>query len=75
MDNDEFQDSPAPTELPEEVQRYLDGVIKMSNGIVENCLVCDEPISKLEQVGRSVYAVPCGHRQYQGWLPRNYKAE
>jgi len=28
------------------------------------CLVCDEPISDYDQVGRCVYGHPCGHRQY-----------
>lgn len=29
------------------------------------CLVCDQPMTK-KQVGRCVYAEPCGHRLYQG---------
>ena len=30
------------------------------------CPVCKVPIEQEEQVGRSVYAQPCGHRLYQG---------
>jgi hypothetical protein len=29
------------------------------------CLQCDQPMTK-RQVGRCVYAEPCGHRLYQG---------
>lgn len=30
------------------------------------CPHCDAPIAQQEQVGRCVYARPCGHRLYQG---------
>ena len=30
------------------------------------CPFCGEAIAKREQVGRCVYASPCGHRLYQG---------
>jgi len=30
------------------------------------CIHCRAPIERKEQVGRCVYARPCGHRQYQG---------
>lgn len=30
------------------------------------CPHCDTPIQEERQVGRCVYAVPCGHRLYQG---------
>lgn len=33
------------------------------------CLYCGEPYDALRQVGPCVYAVPCGHRQYQGRVP------
>lgn len=36
------------------------------NGI---CPICKKPITK-KQVGRCVYADPCGHRLYQGTLPK-----
>lgn len=34
------------------------------------CLDCGEPITKRRQVGRCIYASPCGHRQGQGRLPK-----
>lgn len=36
---------------------------KLSKNI---CPHCDAPIAQQEQVGRCVYAHPCGHRLYQG---------
>jgi hypothetical protein len=30
------------------------------------CPHCDTPVEKQRQVGRCVYAEPCGHRLYQG---------
>jgi len=43
---------------------------KMISGEATHCLHCNQPIDHLEQVGRCVYAEPCGHRQYQGRLPK-----
>lgn len=40
---------------------------KLAEGKV--CPHCNAPIAKRLQVGRCVYARPCGHRQYQGKLP------
>lgn len=31
------------------------------------CPECKQPMTK-QQIGRCVYASPCGHRLYQGWL-------
>lgn len=33
------------------------------------CVVCEEPVESYDEVGRCVYADPCGHRQYQGRAP------
>ena len=30
------------------------------------CPVCHKPFERKQQVGRCVYAEPCGHRMYQG---------
>lgn len=32
------------------------------------CVRCKESVENYEQVGRCVYASPCGHRQWQGTL-------
>lgn len=39
-------------------------VIERINGNI--CVVCGVDIANKRQVGRCVYADPCGHRQYQG---------
>jgi hypothetical protein len=35
----------------------------------KRCIHCEQPVERYEQVGRCVYADPCGHRQYQGRIP------
>lgn len=34
------------------------------------CVHCGTPVETYEKVGRCVYADPCGHRQWQGQVPR-----
>jgi hypothetical protein len=52
------------------IGKFLENFAKMLEGKAETCLRCNQPINKLEQVGRSVYARPCGCRQYQGKVPK-----
>lgn len=42
------------------VEAYL---TKLASNI---CPQCDAPVERKNQVGRCVYAEPCGHRLYQG---------
>jgi hypothetical protein len=35
----------------------------------ETCAHCGATVDRMEQVGKCVYARPCGCRQYQGTLP------
>lgn len=42
----------------------------LTSGESNECLVCGGKVSALRQVGRCVYADPCGHRQYQGSVPK-----
>lgn len=51
----------------------LKDFIKMLQGEAETCIRCGKPIDNLEEVGRCVYARPCGCRQYQGKVPASYK--
>jgi len=30
------------------------------------CIECGQPVERMQQVGRSIYAQPCGHRNGQG---------
>lgn len=36
----------------------------------KTCPHCHAPIKQRYQLGRCVYAKPCGHRQYQGVVPK-----
>ena len=59
---------------PEEVKAEEDEIqaelAKMLEKMASNvCPHCDKPIEEYQQVGRCVYANPCGHRQYQGKVP------
>lgn len=60
-----------PPDLPEEVRQYLTRLNDVVSGKSNICPVCGAPVEHFEQVGRSVYAVPCGHRLYQGHVPRS----
>jgi hypothetical protein len=56
-------------ELDASVAKYL---ADLANDI---CPVCETPVAKKHQVGRCVYAEPCGHRLYQGQLPETSDEE
>lgn len=51
-------------EAQEVVVRYL---TNMANNV---CPVCEQTVTKKVQVGRCVYNEGCGHRMYQGSVPR-----
>lgn len=55
--NNEHQQDP---ELSAAVQAYFHA---LQNGL---CPVCRQPVEQEQQIGRCVYARPCGHRMYQG---------
>jgi hypothetical protein len=47
--------------------------MRRRSGLTSNrqCVACEQPFTQLAQVGRCVYAEPCGHRQWQGFIPEN----
>jgi hypothetical protein len=48
----------------EETERRIAAMLKKAaDGI---CTTCDRPVERERQVGRCVYASPCGHRLFQG---------
>lgn len=55
---------PVSEEAIKAVQDYF---AALKDGI---CHVCRQKVERKEQVGRCVYARPCGHRLYQGTLPK-----
>lgn len=60
-------------EIAEEVKRSQEHAAKFLAELAEGktCPHCHRPIEKRRQVGRCVYASPCGCRQYQGTLPES----
>jgi len=54
-------------EAGEALNRYLTNI---ANDI---CPHCEHSIKEKRQVGRCVYGYPCGHRLYQGTLPKKEK--
>lgn len=65
--------------LPPESHRIaaeaLKKLLAMLQGELATCIHCGAPITELKQVGRSVYASPCGCRQYQGTVPKKGEDE
>lgn len=55
---------PEPQELPEEIKQFINTYFERLYG--SRCPVCNGNVVSQEQIGRCVYARPCGHRMYQG---------
>lgn len=53
--------------VSEALRKYLENI---ANDI---CPHCNTPIKEKKQIGRCVYGYPCGHRLYQGSLPKEEK--
>jgi Zn ribbon nucleic-acid-binding protein len=49
---------------------FLEKLHKQSTGELRECVHCGTALTRLEQIGRCVYARPCNCRQYQGHLPK-----
>lgn len=60
----------AIAEIENDEKRFAETLDKMRQGV---CLACGIESTDWEQVGRCIYAVPCGHRAGQGDAER-YKA-
>lgn len=55
---------PEPEEVPEEMAKAVRQYFQDLWG--GRCPVCHQAVTRQEQIGRSVYGVPCGHRMFQG---------
>lgn len=55
------------------IRQFLQDLMGLSEGTIDTCPHCKQTVENLKQVGRSVYAQPCGHRLYQGFIPPNWK--
>lgn len=66
------QESTQEEKLIAEFMGRMATVSEMANGRRDtaDCVQCGQLLTKLDQVGRSVYGRPCNHRQYQGRLPK-----
>lgn len=61
----------AGNEIPPQILAIIRLLKALSSGDfteLTTCIHCGEDIDELEQIGRCVYARPCGHRQFQGFL-------
>lgn len=54
--------------LYEDIKQTLDEMTRRAQD--GECIDCGKPITKRRQVGRCIYASPCGHRQGQGRLAK-----
>lgn len=51
------------------VLEVLNKIMALQDRSSEECPHCGEQITHMIQHGRDVYAVPCGHRLWQGFVP------
>lgn len=58
-------------ERERQIAEHLARFAKVMNGDLKECLVCRAPVERFKEVRPCVYAEPCGHRQYQGKVPRS----
>lgn len=59
-----------PEEVAQEHEKVRQSLARYLENIANDiCPHCEKPIKK-KQIGRCVYGYPCGHRLYQGTLPK-----
>lgn len=52
---------------------FIENLVKLDKGEIEDCVHCGKKIESMRQVGRCVYASPCGCRLWQGKVPEAWK--
>jgi hypothetical protein len=52
------------------VVAFIDSMTAFTDRKTEDCIHCGKHVTKLRQVGRCVYAEPCGCRLWQGKVPK-----
>jgi len=55
------------------IEEFLENLAIFSARETENCIICQLPVKVLKQIGRCVYAYPCGCRLWQGKIPEAWK--
>jgi len=63
----EIRDATISQEEYERICRFLDAYFASAEAGI--CPICQTPIERKKQVGRCVYAEPCGCRLWQGFVP------
>ena len=62
---------PTPEEVAAQVAESDAALARfLADLAADRCPHCQTPITTYSQVGRCVYGAPCGHRLYQGRVPR-----
>lgn len=61
------------TEQKREAAEFLTGLVAFWDDEGDECPQCGEKVESAEQIGRCVYARPCGCRVGQGELPERWK--
>lgn len=65
-----LREFPTPEEVEAEEAEIREALAQALSEMAEGiCTTCHTKIKHYDQVGRCVYARPCGHRQYQGKVP------
>jgi hypothetical protein len=63
------------SELHQQIASRLADMFKFDTRETEDCPHCGNHVTELNQVGRCVYARPCGCRVWQGGIPSAWKGE
>ncbi len=67
-------DDPELTKREQEMtDRYVKWSFDFNDRKVTTCYFCGREVQSLRQVGRSVYANPCGCRLWAGGIPEAWK--
>lgn len=66
-------DKPLDPEIAEIARRYMIRLFGFETRESEDCQNCGNHVGQLEQVGRCVYARPCGCRIWQGTVPEAWR--
>jgi hypothetical protein len=65
-----------PSRSPEDeatIAAFMQQLATVISGKSDLCIHCQQPFTSLEKTGRSVYAYPCGCRQFQGSVPARWQ--
>lgn len=62
-----------PPEVEEAARKFISYLARFETGEAVGCPTCDRPVAGMRQVGRCVYLKPCGHRLWQGRIPKAWR--